>query len=196
VRLTALLFTTLDGIYQAPGARDEDRRGGFTHGGWQFRHEDPEIGPFIRGFYERADALLLGRVTWQIWSGHWPLHDDHPLGHRINTLPKHVPSTTLHDPSWAGTRVIEGDVEAAVRALKAQPGRELQVHGSGATLRWLLERGLVDELTLMVHPIVLGEGLRLFPDRGPAYDLELADSRATPAGVAIQRYRPGRGGAR
>ena len=100
-----------------------------------------------------------------------------------------MPSTTLKDPGW-NTHVIEGDVEAAVRELRAKPGRELQVHGSGALLRWLLERDLVDELNLLIFPVVVGEGLRLFPERGQTHALTLAESRTTPSGVTLQTYRP------
>jgi dihydrofolate reductase len=190
VKLTALLFLTLDGVYQGPGGPDEDRRGGFDRGGWLAPYAHKEIGQSIVSVYERADALLLGRVTWEIWEPYWPNHDDNPIGHIINTLPKYVPSATLKDPTWANTHVIDGEVEAAIRELKARPGRELQVHGSGALLRWLLERDLVDELTLHVHPVVLGDGLRLFPERGPTHDLELIESRTTPTGVLLQTYRP------
>ncbi len=105
-------------------------------------------------------------------------------------LPKYVPSTTLTDPTWQNTHVIEGDVEAAVRELKATPGRELQVHGSVDLLRWLLDRDLVDELDLHLYPVVLGDGLRLFPERGQTHDLTLVESRSTPSGVMIQTYRP------
>lgn len=112
-----------------------------------------------------------------------------PVSHGINVLPKYVPSTTLKDPTWQN-HVIEGDVEAAVRELKAKTGRELQVHGSGGLLRWLLERDLVDELNLLLCPVVVGDGLRLFPERGPTHDLMLVESRSTPSGVTIQTYRP------
>jgi dihydrofolate reductase len=140
--------------------------------------------------FERADALLLGRKTFQIWEPYWPNHDDNPFGHLINVLPKHVPSTTLKDPTWQNTHVIEGDLEAAIRELKAQPGRELQLHGSGVLLRWLLEHDLVDELNLRIHPVVLGDGLRLFAERGPTHDFALVESRSLPSGVMIQTYRP------
>src|SRR5687768_11701294 len=113
-----------------------------------------------------------------------------PVSHGINVLPKYVPSTTLKNPKWQNTHVIDGDVEAAVRELKAQPGRELQVHGSGELLRWLLERDLVDELNLELHPVVVGDGLRLFPERGPTHNLTLVESRSTPSGVTLQTYRP------
>jgi dihydrofolate reductase len=134
--------------------------------------------------------LLLGRRTWEIFESYWPHHDEgDPVSHGINVLPKYVPSTTLKDPGW-NTHVLEGDVEAAVRALKAQPGREIQVHGSGELLRWLLERDLVDELNLELHPVVVGDGFRLFPEQGQTHDLELVESRSTPSGVTLLTYRP------
>lgn len=191
MKLTAMIFLTLDGVYQGPGGPDEDRRGGFDRGGWLALRSDAEIGPAIRSVYARADAFLLGRRTWEIWAPYWPNHDDGgPIAHNLNVLPKYVPTTTLKDPTWQDTHVIEGDVEAAVRELKTRPGGELQVHGSGALLRWLLERDLVDELNLHVYPVVLGDGLRLFPERGPTHDLALLDSRTTPSGVTIQTFRP------
>ena len=190
MKLTASEMVTLDGVYQGPGGPDEDRRGGFERGGWTASHADPEMGPFLISLFERADALLLGRKTWQIWEPYWPNHDDNEFGHMINVLPKYVPSTTLKDPTWRNTHVIDGDVEAAIRELKAKPGRELQLHGSGALLRWLLERDLVDELNLRISPVIVGDGLRLFPEHGQTHDLELVESRALPSGVMIQTYRP------
>ncbi len=191
MKLSAMLFLTLDGVYQGPGGTDEDRRGGFDRGGWLAPYANEETFLFITSVYERADALLLGRVTWDIWATYWPHHDGgDPVSHGINVLPKYVPSTTLTDPTWQNTRVIRGDVEAAVRELKAKPGRELQVHGSGALLRWLLERDLVDELNLLNYPVVVGDGLRLFPEHGPTHDLILLDSKAMPNGVTIHTYRP------
>ena len=190
MKLTASEMVTVDGVYQGPGGPDEDRRGGFERGGWTASHADPEMGPFLISLFERADALLLGRKTWQIWEPYWPNHDDNEFGHMINVLPKYVPSTTLKDPTWRNTHVIDGDVEAAIRELKAKPGRELQLHGSGALLRWLLERDLVDELNLRISPVIVGDGLRLFPEHGQTHDLELVESRALPSGVMIQTYRP------
>jgi dihydrofolate reductase len=190
VKLTASMMLTVDGVYQGPGGPDEDRRGGFERGGWTASHADEEMGPFLTSMFERADALLLGRKTWEIWLPYWPNHDDNPFGHLINTLPKYVPSTTLKDPAWQNTHVLDGDVEAAIRDLKAQPGRELQLHGSGVLLRWLLERDLVDELNLRISPVIVGDGLRLFPEHGQTHDLELVESRALPSGVLIQTYRP------
>ena len=190
MKLTASEMVTLDGVYQGPGGPDEDRRGGFERGGWTASHADPEMQPFLMSLFERADALLLGRKTFEIWEPYWPNHDDNPFGHLINVLPKYVPSTTLKDPTWQNTHVIDGDVETAVRELKAKPGRELQLHGSGVLLRWLLERDLVDELNLRISPVIVGDGLRLFPEHGPTHDLELVESRALPSGVMIQTYRP------
>jgi dihydrofolate reductase len=190
MKLMATMMVTLDGVYQGPGGPDEDRRGGFERGGWTEAHADAEMGPILTGMFERADALLLGRKTWEIWEPYWPQHDDNPFGHRINVLPKYVPSTTLKDPTWQNTHVLDGDVEAAVRELKARPGRELQVHGSGELLRWLLERDLVDELNLRLYPVVVGDGLRLFPEHGQTHDLSLVESRSLPHGVTLLTYRP------
>jgi dihydrofolate reductase len=191
MKLTASMMLSLDGVYQGPGGPDEDTRGGFDRGGWTASHADAEMWPFLLDWFGRADALLLGRRTWEIWQAYWPNHDSgDAVSHGINVLPKYVPSTTLTDPGWQNTHVLTGDVEAAIRALKAEPGRELQVHGSGVLLRWLLERDLVDELNLRISPVIVGAGLRLFPEHGPSHDLELIDSRALPAGVVIQTYRP------
>ena len=190
MKLIASMMLTLDGVYQGPGGPDEDRRGGFDRGGWTAAHADAEMGVFLNALFGRADALLLGRRTWQIWGPYWPNHDDHPIGHIINVLPKYVPSTTLTDPTWQNTHVITGDVEAKIRELKAMPGRELQVHGSGVLLRWLLERDLVDELSLRLSPVVVGDGLRLFPERGATHDMTLIESQSTPGGVTILTYRP------
>ena len=191
MKLTARMMLTVDGVYQGPGAPDEDRRGGFERGGWVAAHFDDETGRFVTAVFERADALLLGRRTWQIFESYWPHHDEgDPVSHGINILPKYVPSTTLKDPAWQNSHVISGDVEARIRELKKQPGRELQVHGSGELLRWLLEHDLVDELNLEIHPVVVGDGMRLFAEQGQTHDLELVESRTTPSGVTLQTYRP------
>jgi dihydrofolate reductase len=190
LKLNATIFATLDGVYQGPGGPDEDRRGGFERGGWQAFHSDDELGDFITTTYEGADAMLLGRVTWGIWETYWPHHDDHPIGHIINVVPKYVPSTTLTESKWQNTHFLTGDVEAEVRELKAKPGRDLLLQGSGGLLRWLLERDLVDELNLVVYPVVVGDGLRLFPERGPTHTMELVEARPTPSGITIQTLRP------
>jgi dihydrofolate reductase len=190
MKLIATMMLSVDGVYQGPGGPDEDRRGGFERGGWVAPFNDEETWQSLTLMFERADALLLGRRTWEIFEGYWPHHDGgDPVSHGINVPPKFVPSSTLKDPGW-NTHVINGDVEAAVRELKAKPGRELQVHGSGQLFRWLLERDLIDELNLRVAPVVVGEGLRLFPERGRTHALTLVESRSTPSGATLQTYRP------
>jgi dihydrofolate reductase len=189
--MAATEFLTLDGVYQGPGGPDEDRRGGFDRGGWQAPFADAEVGRFIDSVYGQMDAMLLGRTTWDIWEAYWPHHDSgDAVSHGINVLPKYVPSTTLKEPTWQNTHVIDGDVEGAVRELKAKPGRDLLLQGSGVLLRWLLERDLVDEMNLIIYPVILGEGIRLFPEHGQTHRLDLVESRTTPAGVMIQTYRP------
>jgi dihydrofolate reductase len=190
MKLIATMMLTLDGVYQGPGGPDEDRRGGFDRGGWTASHVDEEMWPYLVSMFERADALLLGRKTWEIWLPYWPNHDDNEIGHAINVLPKYVPSTTLKDPTWPNSHVISGDVEGKIRELKEQRGRELQVHGSGVLLRWLLERDLVDELNLRISPVVVGDGRRLFPEHGPTHDMTLIESRALPSGTTLQTFRP------
>ena len=189
MKLIATMMLSVDGVYQGPGGPDEDRRGGFERGGWAHQH-DEEGGRILNSMFERADALLLGRKTWEIFESYWPHHDGgDPVSHGINVLPKYVPSSTLKDPGW-NTHVLDGDVEAAVRELKAKPGREIQVHGSGDLLRWLLERDLVDELNLRIYPVVVGDGQRLFPEQGQSHSLTLVESLSTPSGVTVQTYRP------
>ncbi len=143
--------------------------------------------------YQRADAFLFGRRTYEIFAGTWGTWDDpgdSPIWTALNTLPKYVASTTHFDPKWANTTVLSGDVAAAVRELKARPGGELQVHGSGVLFRWLLDNDLVDEINLFTFPVVVGQGTRLFPDTGPDMALELVRSQSTPTGITIQVYRP------
>jgi dihydrofolate reductase len=193
MKLTTITMVTVDGVMQGLGGQEEDRRGGFERGGWVAPLFDDEATAFLNQVYQRADAFLFGRWTYEIFArswGTWPDPGDSPIWEALNTKPKYVASTTLTEPRWANTTVLAGDVAAAIGELKAKPERELQVHGSGALIRWLLDNQLVDEVTLLTVPVVLGQGTRLFPDTGPDIALELVDSRATPKGVTIQVYRP------
>ena len=193
MKLTTTTMVTVDGVMQGLGGPDEDRSGGFERGGWQAPVWDNEAGTFLNQVYERADAFLFGRRTYEIFAGYWGAVEDpgiNPIWTALNSRPKYVASTTLTDPRWADTTVLSGDVAAAVGELRAKPGGELQVHGSGALIRWLLDNDLVDELNLFICPVVVGQGTRLFPDTGQDRALELVESRATPKGVTIQVYRP------
>jgi dihydrofolate reductase len=193
MKLTTVTNISVDGVMQGLGGSDEDRRGGFERGGWALPLFDDEAAAFLGQVYERADAFLFGRRTYEIFAGSWgvmPDPDNNPIAGPLNRRPKYVASTTLTDPSWAETIILSGDVAAAIRELKANPGGELQVHGSGNLIRWLLDHHLVDEITLLTYPLVIGQGTRLFPDTGPDIALDLVDSRATPTGVTIQVYRP------
>ena len=197
MKLTTMTQVTVDGVMQGNGGTsDEDRRNGFERGGWALGKGDDETHALIKDTYQRADAFLLGRRTYELFAGSWgswtaqDVPGWEPVMRALNTRPKYVPSTTLTDPAWSGTTVLSGDVAAAVRELKAKPGGELQVHGSGALTRWLLENDLVDEMTLIVIPVILGQGARLFPETGPDLALDLVESRADSNGVTIQVYRP------
>lgn len=191
MELTVTTFLSVDGVYQGPGGPDEDRSDGFDRGGWTVPHFDEATGAFMDGVFREVDAFLLGRRTYDIFAAYWPnvTDPDELVADRLNTLPKYVASTTLTDPEWSGTTVLDGDVAAAVRELKARPGRELQVHGSGRLVRFLLEHDLVDRLNLLVFPVLVGAGRRLFPEHGLATGLALTESRTTPSGVTISVYR-------
>ncbi|MEO3926639.1 dihydrofolate reductase family protein [Micromonosporaceae bacterium B7E4] len=193
MKLTTTTMVTVDGVMQGLGGADEDRRGGFERGGWQAPVWDDEAGTFLNQVYQRADAFLLGRRTYEIFAaswGTWADPGDNPIWTALNTRPKYVASSTLTDPRWPDTTVLSGDLATAVGELKARPGGELQVHGSGTLIRWLLANQLVDEITLLVSPVIVGQGTRLFPDSGPDIALDLVHSRSTPKGATIQVYRP------
>jgi dihydrofolate reductase len=195
MKLTTTTNVTVDGVMQGLGGPDEDRRGGFERGGWALPlfDNDNEAATFLGQVYQRADAFLFGRRTYEIFAGSWgtwPDPGDSPIWTALNTRPKYVASTTLTDPKWADTTVLSGDVAAAVGELKANRGGELQVHGSGNLVRRLLDNQLVDEINLLTYPVVVGQGTRLFPDAGADTALELVDSRVTAKGITIQVYRP------
>jgi dihydrofolate reductase len=193
MKLTTTTMVTVDGVMQGLGGPDEDRRGGFERGGWITPYADDEAMGFLNEVYGRADAFLFGRRTYDIFAGSWGTWEDpgdSPIWTALNTRPKYVVSQPF-DPEWANTTVLSGDVAADVRELKASAGGELQVHGSGVLVRWLLDHDLVDEINLLTIPVVVGQGARLFPDTGKDMALELVGSQAvTPSGVTIQVYRP------
>ena len=193
MKLTTTTNVSVDGVMQGLGGPEEDRSGGFERGGWAMPHFDSETAALTGQVYQRADAFLFGRRTYEIFAGYWGVVADpsvNPIAKALNTMPKYVVSTTLTDPRWADTTVLSSDVAAAVGELKAKSGGELQVHGSGALIRWLLANDLVDEINLLTYPLVVGQGTRLFPDTGPDIALEPVESRATPSGVILQVYRP------
>ena len=202
MRLTTVTNVSLDGVTQGhrrievgtrrdAGAPDEDGSGGFERFGWGPPLLDDEASTFISEAFQRADAFLFGRRTYEIFAGSWGAGMDpgNPVGEALNTQPKYVASTTLRDPQWANTTVLSGDVAAAIGELRAGPGGELQVWGSGTLIRWLLDHRLVDEIVLLTYPVLVGQGTRLFPATGADMGLELVDLQSTPKGLTIQTYR-------
>jgi dihydrofolate reductase len=196
MKLTTITHVSVDGVMQGLGGADEDRRGGFERGGWALPLFDNEAATVLDEAFQRADAFLFGRRTYEIFASSWGTgswganQGDNAISVALNTRPKYVASTTLTDPQWTDTTVLSGDLAAAVGELKAKPGGELQVHGSGKLVRWLIDNELVDEITLFTYPVVVGQGTRLFPDTGPDTALDLVDSRAFPNGITSQVYRP------
>jgi dihydrofolate reductase len=197
MKLTTMTQITMDGVMQGNGeATEEERRSGFVRGGWARGKGDKETHALMNETCRRADAFLLGRRTYELFARSWGSFTEQdvpgwePAWRALNTKPKYVASTTLADPAWAVTTVLSGDLAAAVRELKARPGGELQVHGSGALTRWLLENDLVDEMTLIVVPVILGQGTRLFPETGADRAMDLIQSRVDSKGVIIGVYRP------
>ena len=192
MKLTTTTQITVDGVVQGNGGPDENRSGGFERGGWARLPFDSEAMAFVDQVYQRADAFLFGRRTYELFAGYWGVRGDleNPIVGALNTKPKYVASNTLTEPRWADTTVLSGDLAAAIGELKAKAAGELQVHGSGTLIRWLLENDLVDEMNLLIVPVVVGQGTRLFPDNGPDMALHLAESRAFPKGITLQAYRP------
>lgn len=193
MKLTTITNVSVDGVMQGLGGPNEDRRGGFDRGGWALPLFETEAERFLGEIYQRADAFLFGRRTYEIFAGSWGTWadpGDSLIWTALNTRPKYVASTTLADAQWADTTILSGDLAAAIGDLKTSAEGELQVHGSGELLRWLLRQQLVDEIVLLTYPVVVGQGTRLFPDAGPDMALELATSRAFANVLAAQVYRP------
>ena len=189
-KLVVGAFVTLDGVMQAPGGPDEDRDGGFEHGGWSFPYWDAVMSPLIVQQMLETDILLLGRRTYEIFAAHWPYSDD-PGAEPLNKATKHVASTTLKELEWENSKLIEGEVPEGVLALKQEDGPELQVHGSANLIQTLLEHGLIDEFRLKIYPLVLGNGERLFDGGTVPAGLEVVSSQASSTGVIMATYRSG-----
>ncbi|MEU4480851.1 dihydrofolate reductase family protein [Micromonospora sp. NPDC023966] len=191
MRLTITTFLTLDGVMQAPGGVEEDRSGGFDLGGWLPPHFDETVGGWMGETLERAEALLLGRRTYDIMAAYWPHVTDPAEGgpdNPLNRLPKYVATNRDDELNWSGSHRLGGDLAAAVTELKNRPGGELQVHGSGALARSLMREGLIDTYQLLVFPVVLGRGQRLFADGVPPAGLRLTGTRTSGTGVTMLTY--------
>lgn len=193
-------FITLDGVVQAGGGPDEDREGGFEHGGWTMKYDErmdklDEGGKIVEEWESRTEALLLGRKTYEIFAGSWGVWDENAEGfqgeltRRYNRIPKYVASRTLTEVGWQSSQLLGPDVPAAVRKLRAQPGGEIRVWGSTVLIRTLAEHDLVDEYRLAVYPLVLGTGKKLFSDGFALARLTLAETRALRSGVVVNTYR-------
>lgn len=189
-KLVVGTFLTVDGVMQAPGGPDEDREGGFEHGGWSFNYWDDVMGPIIDEFTNRADGLLLGRKTYEIFAGYWPkqTEPDDAVAGPLNRLPKYVASTTLERVDWNNSTLLSGDVAQAVAELKKADGRELQVHGSGNLLQTLIANDLVDEFRVWTYPLLLGDGKKLFASGTVPTAFRVIDTKSTPTGVVVNCY--------
>ena len=192
-------FMSLDGVIQAPGGKDEDTEGGFTHGGWTQPYWHDEIGAHFVHVMSECDAFLLGRKTWQIHGGAFePMAEGDPFGDMMNATPKYVVSTTLTSAdAWRNSTLISGDVMEQARALKAQPGKNIVIDGSSVLIHTLAQHDLIDDYYLVVYPVALGGGKRLFAD-GTRVNLRLVSAKSLPSGVVLTHYaveRHERGGA-
>jgi dihydrofolate reductase len=181
---------TLDGVMQAPGRPDEDVRGGFDRGGWALRYNDPVMGRVMGEGMAQAGALLLGRRTYEDFASVWPNRTDNPFTEVLDNTQKYVASTTLAEPlPWKNSTLLKGDAADAVADLTQQPGPDLTILGSGELIQSLRRRNLIDEYVLLIHPLILGSGRRLFPEGSPPADLRLASSVTTTTGVMIATYQ-------
>jgi dihydrofolate reductase len=193
MRVVVYEFMSLDGVVQAPGGADEDTEGGFAHGGWSGPYFDPEVmGAVIDESMNTTEALLFGRRTWQGMAAAWPERAGDPFADRMNAIGKYVASRTLtqDDLTWNTTLLSRDDAVGEIASLRGREGGDLVIWGSASLVRTLLAEALVDELNLMVEPILLGGGKRIFPDDGAARPLQLVSSVTTGTGVLVCRYRP------
>jgi dihydrofolate reductase len=190
------VWMTLDGVVQAPGAADEDTRGGFEHGGWSLPYFEETSMKWVVENLNSAGGFLLGRRTYEGFAGHWPnaSEEEQPLAEPLNTKPKYVASTTLTEPlEWNNSQVLQGDVVEAVGALKQEDGDDLLVIGSPVLVQTLTEHDLVNEFRVMIDPLVVGGGKRLFRDDGAPKPLRLVDSQTTTTGAILATYAPAEG---
>lgn len=189
-KLVVGTFLTLDGVMQAPGGPDEDRDGGFDHGGWSVRYWDEMMGGLIVEQMQEPDALLLGRRTYEIFAAHWPRVTDpnDPVASKLNSMRKYVASRTLRKAEWHNSTVLPGDAAAAVTRLKEEAGGQIQVHGSCNLIQTLLQPDLIDEFRLWVFPVVVGSGKRLFGDGTIPRAFRHVDTKVSSTGVVIHRY--------
>lgn len=188
MKLVVQEFLSLDGVSQGPGSPDEDVSDGFERGGWFVPHLDEEFERLAGAWLGEADALLFGRRTYENFARDWPKMTDHPFAGTMNGLPKYVASHTLTHAAWDPTTILSGDVPDQVAEMKRRPGRELQIHGSARLAQSLLAAGLVDTLRLVIAPVVVGQGRRLFPDGGAPAGLRLVDHRTTPGGLSVHTF--------
>jgi dihydrofolate reductase len=190
MRLVAGTFLTLDGVMQGPGGPEEDRSGGFDHGGWLVPYFDDLMGQVMIDWIRRADGLLLGRKTYEIFAAHWPyVTGDDPIAAKFNSVRKHVVSRTLDRVDWNNSTLVKGDVVEGIRRLKGQPGSELQVHGSGELIQTLLQHHLIDEFRLWIFPVLLGTGKRLFANGTMPARLKLVETKTSSTGVVLQVHQ-------
>jgi len=189
--LTVIEFVTLDGVMQSLGSADEDREGGFEYGGWSAPYGDDVLGQKAAEGFASTTAYLFGRKTYEHMAAFWPHQpDSNPMAAHLNATPKYVVSSTLKDPDWAGTHVLDGDVVEAVDERKAEGDGTIAVLGSGVLVQTLIEHGLVDEYRLFVHPLVLGTGKRLFRQTPRPLQLRLVEATPTTTGVLLLTYEP------
>ena len=178
-RIVANFFASLDGVVESPDK-------------WHFPYFDDQMGEAVNAGFASSDALLMGGTLYRVWSQYWPTSTDEGIADIMNGITKYVVSRTLDRADWSNTTLIRGDVADQIRALKAQPGKDIAMSGSATLVRWLLAEGLLDELHVLVHPIVVGTGARLFPEGTPQQPLQLADSTTFGSGVVHLTYRPAR----
>jgi dihydrofolate reductase len=188
--LLVTTFLSLDGVMQAPGGPEEDPSDGFTLGGWSFHYFDDEVGEEMDQVMGRPFDLLLGRKTYDLFAGFWPNAPEDQTSAALNRATKYVASRGTPELSWANSVQLEGDVAAAVEALKQSDGPELQVHGSGDLIQTLLAAGLVDRWHLVIHPVLIGSGRRLFADGTIPVSLRLVEGRVTKGGTFLGTYEP------